>query len=114
MATYEDTLNRIDRMLRLIEIGLFIGKNLNLIIGFFMGISFVLAIYNALVFNIIWSLISLAFGVSGLLFFAQVRQTRRRHYERRQSYQKARTPGEPVGEGNAKAMRDYRKEQEAA
>ena len=114
MATYEDTLNKVDRMLRLIEFALVIGKNLNLIIGFFMGISFALVIYNALIFNIVWSLISLAFGLSGLLFFAQVRQTRRRHHQRRQTYQQAKTPAEPIGQGSVGLTRKYSAEHEAA
>ena len=113
MAINKDSLDKIDRMLRIIEIGLFIGKNLNLIIGFFMGISFVLAIYNALISNIVGSLISLAFGMSGLLFFAQVRQTRARHRERRRSYQGARIRREPVGEGNDETLPHHRREEAA-
>lgn len=77
-------------MIRLIEIGLTIGKNLSLIIALFVGISFLLAAYGAIVGNIVGSIISLAFGVAGLVFFAQVRQTRRRHYQRRAKYRDTR------------------------
>jgi|GEM_PF-3220477 len=79
-------LEKMERMIRLIEIGLTIGKNLSLIIALFVGISFLLAAYSAMVGNVVGSVISLAFGVAGLVFFAQVRQTRRRHYQRRAKY----------------------------
>ncbi|HEX7032472.1 MAG TPA: hypothetical protein VF172_05680 [Nitrososphaera sp.] len=81
-----EDLEKMERMIRLVEIGLTIGKNLSLIIALFVGISFLLAAYSAVVGNIVGSIVSLAFGVAGLVFFAQVRQTRRRHYERRQKY----------------------------
>lgn len=83
-------LEKIERTIRLIEIALTIGKNLSLIIAIFVGISFALAAYGAIVGNIVGSVISLAFGVAGLAFFAQVRQTRRRHHQRRAKYQEAR------------------------
>jgi len=83
-------LEKMERMIRLVEIALVIGRNLVYIIAAFMGVSFVLAIYNAIIGNFVWSLISLAFGASGLVFFAQVRQTRRRHYARRAEYQETR------------------------
>jgi membrane protein YqaA with SNARE-associated domain len=74
------------RMIRLVEIALIIGKNLVFIMAAFIGITFMLAIYNAAIGNIMGSLVSLAFGAAGLIFFAQVRQTRRRHYQRRAKY----------------------------
>lgn len=74
------------RMIRLVEIALIIGKNLVFIMAAFIGITFMLAIYNAAIGNIMGSLVSLAFGAAGLVFFAQVRQTRRRHYQRRAKY----------------------------
>jgi membrane protein YqaA with SNARE-associated domain len=78
------------RMIRLVEIALIIGKNLVFIIAAFIGITFMLAIYNSIVGNIVGSLVSLAFGAAGLVFFAQVRQTRRRHYQRRAKYRETR------------------------
>jgi membrane protein YqaA with SNARE-associated domain len=78
------------RMIRLVEIALIIGKNLVFIIAAFIGITFMLAIYNSAVGNIVGSLVSLAFGAAGLVFFAQVRQTRRRHYQRRAKYRETR------------------------
>lgn len=78
------------RMIRLVEIALIIGKNLVFIIAAFIGITFLLAIYNSAVGNIVGSLVSLAFGAAGLVFFAQVRQTRRRHYQRRAKYRETR------------------------
>jgi hypothetical protein len=78
------------RMIRLVEIALIIGKNLVFIIAAFIGITFLLAIYNSAVGNIVGSLVSLAFGAAGLVFFAQVRQTRRRHYQRRTKYRETR------------------------
>ena len=83
-------LEKMGRMIRLIEIALFIGKNLVFIIAAFIGITFMLAIYNAIMGNVVGSLVSLAFGAAGLVFFAQVRQTRRRHYQRRAKYQETR------------------------
>ncbi|MGI0048418.1 MAG: hypothetical protein ACREAW_02660 [Nitrososphaera sp.] len=78
------------RMIRLVEIALIIGKNLVFIIVAFIGITFLLAIYNSIMGNILGSLVSLAFGAAGLVFFAQVRQTRRRHYQRRAKYRETR------------------------
>lgn len=75
-------LEKMERMIRLIEIALIIGKNLVFMIAAFIGISFILAIYNSVIGNIVGSIISLAFGAAGLIFFAQVRQTRRRHRAR--------------------------------
>jgi hypothetical protein len=83
-------LDKMERMIRLIEIALVIGKNLTLIMAAFVGISFALAAYNAAVGNIVWSVVSLAFGAAGLVFFAQIRQTRRRHHRRRMTYQESR------------------------
>jgi len=83
-------LDKMERTVRWIEIALIIGKNLVFIIAAFVGITFMLAIYNSLVGNIVGSIISLAFGAAGLVFFAQVRQTRRRHYRRRVKYQETR------------------------
>jgi 4-hydroxybenzoate polyprenyltransferase len=79
-------LERIERIIRLIEIALVIGKNLALIMAVFVGVTFALAAYNAAVANIVGSIVSLAFGVAGLVFFAQVRQTRKRHYRRRTTF----------------------------
>jgi membrane protein YqaA with SNARE-associated domain len=83
-------MQKMDRMIRLIEVALVIGKNLVFIIAAFIGINFVLAIYNSAIGNIVGSLINLAFGAAGLVFFAQVRQTRRRHYQRRTKYKETR------------------------
>ena len=79
-------LEEMERMIRMIEAALIIGKNLMLIIAVFVGISFAFAIYHSATGNIVWAIVSLAFGAAGLVFFAQVRQTRRRHYRRRMSY----------------------------
>lgn len=79
-----------ERMIRFVEIALIIGKNLAFIIAAFIGITFMLAIYNSVIGNIVGSIISLAFGAAGLVFFAQVRQTRRQHYRRQEEYQKTR------------------------
>lgn len=86
----EQALAKMERMIRIIEIALIIGRNLVFIIAAFIGISFMLAIYNSLIGNIVGSIISLAFGAAGLVFFAQVRQTRRRHYQRRAKYRETR------------------------
>jgi membrane protein YqaA with SNARE-associated domain len=79
-----------ERIIRLVEIALVIGKNLVFIIAAFIGISFILAIYYSATGNIVGSIISLAFGAAGLVFFAQVRQTRRRHYRRLTEYRETR------------------------
>jgi hypothetical protein len=83
-------LDKMEGMIRLIEIALIIGKNLVFIIAAFVGITFMLAIYNSIAGNIVGSIISLAFGSAGLVFFAQVRQTRRRHYRRLAKYRETR------------------------
>lgn len=83
-------LERMERMIRLIEVALVIGKNLVFIIAAFIGITFMLAIYNSVTGNTVGGIVGLAFGAAGLVFFAQVRQTRRRHYQRRARYQEAR------------------------
>lgn len=83
-------LERMERMIRLIEVALVIGKNLVFIIAAFIGITFMFAIYNSVTGNTVGGIVSLAFGAAGLVFFAQVRQTRRRHYQRRARYQEAR------------------------
>jgi protein-S-isoprenylcysteine O-methyltransferase Ste14 len=83
-------LEKMERMIRLVEIALIIGKNLVFMIAAFVGITFMLAIYNSAIGNIVGSIISLAFGAAGLLFFAQVRQTRRRHYRRLAKYRETR------------------------
>lgn len=79
-----------ERMIRIVEIALTIGKNISLIMAVFVGISFALAAYNAVIGNIVWAVISLAFGAAGLVFFAQIRQTRRRHHNRRARYEETR------------------------
>lgn len=80
-------LEQMERMIRIIEIALVIGKNLTLIMAAFVGISFALAAYNAAIGNVFWAVVSFAFGAAGLVFFAQIRQTRRRHHRRRMTYQ---------------------------
>ena len=79
-----------ERMIRMIEIALVIGKNITLIMAVFIGVSFALAIYNTVMGSIAWAVVSMAFGAAGLIFFAQIRQTRRRHYRRRTTYQETR------------------------
>jgi hypothetical protein len=77
-------------MIRLVEIALVIGKNLILIMAAFVGITFATAMFNFAVGNIVWGIVGLAFGISGLVFLAQIRQTRRRHYRRQATYQEKR------------------------
>lgn len=79
-----------ERMIRLVEIGLTIGKNLVLIITLFVGITIAIAVYNLATGNIVWGIIDSAFGLGGLVFLEQIRQTRRRHYSRRTKYQETR------------------------
>ena len=81
-----EELEKMERMIRMIEIALVIGKNITLIMAVFIGVSFALAVYNSVIGNIVWAVISLAFGAAGLVFFAQIRQTRRRHYHRHLTY----------------------------
>ena len=72
-----------ERMIRLIEVALVIGKNLVLIISIFVGITIALAVYNFAIGNIAWGIVNSIFGAGGLVFLAQIRQTRRRHRARR-------------------------------
>lgn len=78
-----------ERMIRLVEIALTIGKNLVLIMSIFVGITIALAVYNFAVGSIAWGIVDSVFGISGLVFLAQIRQTRRRHYGRRAKYRQA-------------------------
>ena len=75
-----------ERMIRLIEVALVIGKNLVLIISIFVGITIALAVYNFATGNIAWGIVNSIFGAGGLVFLAQIRQTRRRHYGRQTRY----------------------------
>jgi hypothetical protein len=77
-------------MIRLVEIGLTIGKNLVLIIAAFVGITIAIAAYNFATGSIAWGIVNSVFGASGLVFLAQIRQTRRRHYSRRAKYRETR------------------------
>ena len=83
-------LERMGRMIRLVEIGLTIGKNLVLIIVVFVGITIAIAAYNFATGNIAWGIVNSLFGLGGLVFLAQIRQTRRRHYSRRAKYRETR------------------------
>ena len=83
-------LDEMQRMIRLVEIALVIGKNLILIMAAFVVITFAVAMFNFAVGNIAWGVVGLAFGISGVIFLAQIRQTRRRHYRRRATYQETR------------------------
>ena len=75
-----------ERIIRLVEIGLVIGKNLVLIIAVFVGITIAIAIYNFATGNIAWGVINSVLGAGGIVFLAQIRQTRRRHYYRWAKY----------------------------
>jgi len=75
-----------ERMIRLMEIGLTIGMNLVLIIAAFVGITIAIAVYNFATGNIVWGIVNSVFGAGGLVFLAQIRQTRRRHYSKRAKY----------------------------
>lgn len=76
-----------ERMIRMIEIALVIGRNLVLIVAAFTGITIAIATYNFAAGNIVWGLFDSAFGIAALVFLMQIRQTRRRHYRRRARYQ---------------------------
>jgi len=94
-------LDKMERMIWLIEIGLTVGKNLVLIMALFMGISFLIAAYFAIVGNIVGSVISLAFGIAGLVFLAQIMQTRRRHNHRHARYRDTRQQYQEYREARA-------------
>lgn len=77
-------------MIRLVEIALFIGRNIVRIMAVFVGITIAIAMYNFAIGNIVWGIMGSAFGIAGLVFLAQIRQTRRRHYRRRATYWESR------------------------
>ena len=78
MAQTED----IEGMLRIVEIALAIGRYVVLATSIFAGINLLLAAYDFATGNIGWGIVNLLLGLAGLVFLAQLRQTRRRHRTR--------------------------------
>jgi hypothetical protein len=76
----------IERVIRLVEIALIIGRNIVLIISAIVAITIALAAYNFATGSIAWGIVNSLLGLGGLVFLAQIRQTRRRHYGRQTKY----------------------------
>jgi CHASE3 domain sensor protein len=72
----------VERLIRIVEIALVIGKNIVLIVSIFVGTNLFLAAYDFVTGNVGWGIVNLLLGLAGLVFLAQVRQARRRHRTR--------------------------------
>jgi hypothetical protein len=72
----------IERVIRLAEIALVIGRNTVPVVSAIVAVTVALAIYNFAAGNIAWGIVHSLIGLVGLVFLAQVRQTRRRHRAR--------------------------------
>lgn len=80
-------LDDIERVIRLVEIALTIGRHILHIMWVFFGINVALVAYNFAAGNIIWGIISLLFAIGGFIFIAQIYEHRNRHRLRRQARQ---------------------------
>jgi hypothetical protein len=85
MAELNKELDDIERVIRIIEIALTIGKHILHIIWLFFGISVAIAAYNFAVGNIVWGIVSSLFALGGLIFLAQIYERHRVHRAREQA-----------------------------
>jgi hypothetical protein len=79
MAEQDEELDDIERVIRLIEIALTIGRHILHIAWLFFGISVAVAAYNFATSNIVWGIISSLFALGSFIFIAQIYEHRSRH-----------------------------------
>jgi len=84
MAKQNEELDDIERVIRLIEIALIIGRHILHIAWLFFGVSVAVAAYNFATGNIVWGIISSLFALGIFIFIAQVYEHRSKHRARRQ------------------------------
>jgi hypothetical protein len=85
MAEQNEEPDDIERVIRLIEIALTIGRHILHIAWLFFGISVAVAAYNFATGNIAWGIISSLLALAGFIFIAQIYEHRSRHRARRQA-----------------------------
>jgi nitrogen fixation protein FixH len=85
MAEQNKGLDDIERVIRLVEIALTIGRHILHIMWLFFGISVAVAVYDFATGNIAWGIISSLFALGGFIFMMQIYQHRSRHRARRQA-----------------------------
>jgi hypothetical protein len=85
VAEQNKELKDIERVIRLLEIALTIGRHILHIMWLFFGISIAVAVYNFATGDIVWGVISSLFALGGLIFMVQIYEHRSRHRVRRQA-----------------------------
>lgn len=72
----------IDRLIVIVKIVLAIGRNIVPVTSIFLGINIAIAAYNFATGNMAWAIFHLLLTLAGLVFLAQISQTRRRDRSR--------------------------------
>ena len=81
-------INKIETMIRLVEVALTIGRHVLHIVWLVFGITVALAIYNFLVGDIAGGIVASLFAIGDSVMLAQIYMRRNRGYYRRHSLQK--------------------------
>jgi hypothetical protein len=79
----EHNTDNIERMIRLVEITLTLGRHVLHIVWIIFIITIASAIYDFATANIFWGIIASAFAVADAIFIAQIYERRSRHRQRR-------------------------------
>ncbi|AIC17151.1 hypothetical protein [Nitrososphaera viennensis] len=74
-------LERIESMVRVLEIVITIFKLLPIVIGILAGISLIFAALNFVEKNYAWAIVNLLLGVAGILFVVRVSRSNAPHFE---------------------------------
>jgi len=81
--TEQPQIDKIEKIIRFIEIALTIGRHIVHIMWLFFGITVASAVYDFATGNIFWGIIASIFAVAGFVFIAQIYERRNRHRQRR-------------------------------
>lgn len=73
-------LERLEKMIRVLEIVITFCKYIPVIIGMLAGISLVLSALNFAEKSYGWAIVNLILGVAGMLFVARVVRSNKRHF----------------------------------
>lgn len=76
----EEELEKLERMVRILELIVTFFKYIPLIIGVLAAISLVLAAFNFAERDYGWAIVNLILGVAGMLFVARVARRNTRHF----------------------------------
>jgi hypothetical protein len=79
MVEQNEELDDVERVIRLVEIALMIGRHILHIAWLFFGVSVAVAAYNFATGNIVWGIISSLFALGVFIFIAQIYEHRSRH-----------------------------------